>query len=60
MRLLWRFQLTLDLKPLTRAEVRAWVAQWLEQSSLDFESPRVREAFLTAVERDSNGIPAAV
>lgn len=60
MRLLWRFQLTLDLKPLTRAEVRAWVAQWLEQSSLDFESPRVREAFLTAVARDSNGIPAAV
>lgn len=60
MRLLWRFQLTLDLKPLTRAEVRAWVTQWLEANPLDFESPRVREAFLTAVSRDSNGVPAAV
>ena len=60
MRLLWRFQLTLDLKPLNRAEVRAWVERWLETNPLDFESPRVHEAFLTAVARDSNGIPAAV
>jgi hypothetical protein len=60
MRLLWRFQLTLDLKPLTRAEVRAWVTRWLATNPLDFESSWVREAFLTAVAQDSNGIPAAV
>lgn len=30
------------------------------ENPLDFESPRVREAFITALARDSNGVPAAV
>jgi hypothetical protein len=42
MRLLWRFQLTLDLRPLTRTEVRARVTRWLERNPLDFESRGAR------------------
>jgi len=48
-RLLWRFQVTLDLKPLVRWEVRDWAALWFAANPLDFESPRAREAFFTAV-----------
>ncbi len=59
-RLLWKFQLTVDLKPLVRPEVRAWVETWLEQHPLAFESRRIRNAFVRTVARDSGGIPAAV
>ncbi|MCF7992158.1 MAG: hypothetical protein K9M02_17095 [Thiohalocapsa sp.] len=60
MRLLWQFERTLELKPLARAEVRAWVEDWLAEHPLHFETPRLREAFITAIARDAGGVPAAV
>jgi hypothetical protein len=59
-RLLWKFQTTLELKPLVTAETRGWVEQWLERHPIVFESPRIRNAYVRAVARDSGGIPAAV
>ncbi|EXJ13570.1 P-loop NTPase family protein [Imhoffiella purpurea] len=59
-RLLWKFQLTVDLKPLVSPDVRDWVEQWLDTHPVAFESPRIRKAFIRGVARDSNGIPAAV
>jgi hypothetical protein len=60
MRLLWRFQLTLELKPLIGSESRALVAQHLERDAIEFESTKVREAFIAQVVRESRGIPAAI
>lgn len=59
-RLLWKFQLTIELKPLVSAETHEWVEQWLTAHPLVFASARVRSAFVRAVVRDSGGIPAAV
>ena len=59
-RLLWKFQLTIELKPLVGVETQDWVEQWLDRNPLVFESPRVRRAFIRSVVRDSGGIPAAV
>jgi hypothetical protein len=59
-RLLWKIQTTLELKPLVTAETRDWVEQWLERNPIVFESPRIRNAYVRAVARDSGGIPAAV
>jgi len=53
-RLLWRVQAVIELKPLTRAE------RWLAARPIAFTSPRVRAAFLRAVEQDSGGVPAAI
>jgi hypothetical protein len=60
MRLLWRFQVVLELKALSKDETRRWVSEWLREHPVEFESPRVRKAFETAVVRDSGGIPAAI
>jgi hypothetical protein len=60
MRLLWKFERTIELKPLARAEVRQWVEGWLERHPLHFERPKLREAFIAAVCRDAGGVPAAV
>ena len=60
MRLLWKFERTVELKPLARAEVRAWTEQWLARNPLHFERPKLREAFIAAVCRDAGGVPAAV
>ncbi|MBK1732766.1 hypothetical protein [Thiococcus pfennigii] len=59
-RLLWRFQVTIELKPLVAAETQAWVERWLARNPVTFDSPRIRRAYLRAVVRDSGGIPAAV
>jgi hypothetical protein len=60
LRLLWRFERQLELKPLARTEVREWVEAWLARHPLHFERPRLRAAFITAVCRDAGGVPAAV
>jgi hypothetical protein len=60
MRLLWRFQVNVDLKPLITSESRAIVEQLLEQEAIEFESPKVRDAFVTRVVRESRGIPEAI
>lgn len=59
-RLLWRFQTTLELKPLVTPETRDWIEQWLDRHPVAFDSPRLRRAYVRAVARDSGGIPAAV
>lgn len=59
-RLLWRFRERLELKPLPAADCRAIAEQWLATRPVRFESDRVREAFLRAVEQDSGGVPAAI
>ncbi|MCB1761332.1 MAG: AAA family ATPase [Gammaproteobacteria bacterium] len=59
-RLLWRFQKSIELKPLPRAQVRALVVRWLERRPIRFSSERVRESFIRAVEQESGGVPAAI
>lgn len=59
-RLLWRFRERVELKPLPAAECRAIAEAWLAVRPVRFESERVREAFLRAVEQDSGGVPAAI
>jgi hypothetical protein len=59
-RLLWRFRETLELKPLPAEDCRAIAELWLGSHPIRFESARVREAFLRAVEQDSGGVPAAI
>ena len=60
MRLLWRFQLTIELKPLIGSESRALVERHLARDAIEFESTKVREAFVAQVVRESRGIPAAI
>ncbi|MCP4468827.1 MAG: ATP-binding protein [Halieaceae bacterium] len=59
-RLLWRFQKSIELKPLTREQSRELALRWLVKRPIRFTSNRVREAFLRAVEQDSGGVPAAI
>ncbi len=60
MRLLWRFQRSVELGPLTKGQVRELVERWLEARPIEFDGPGVRESFIRAVEQDSGGVPAAV
>jgi len=59
-RLLWRFQKTIELQPLTREQTREMAERWLRKRPIRFISGRVRESFLRAVEQGSGGIPAAI
>jgi hypothetical protein len=59
-RLLWRFQLAIELKPLIGSESRALVERNLTREPIEFESDRVQEAFIVQVVRESRGIPAAI
>jgi ABC-type iron transport system FetAB ATPase subunit len=59
-RLLWRFRERVELKPLPASVCRAIAEHWLASRPVRFESNRVREAFLRAVEQDSGGVPAAI
>jgi hypothetical protein len=59
-RLLWRFQKTIELKPLSREQTRELVSRWLDKRTIRFTSDRVRESFLRAVEQDSGGVPVAI
>ena len=59
-RLLWRFQKTIELKPLTREQTHELAVRWLEKRPIHFTSVSVRNAFLRSVEQDSGGVPAAI
>jgi hypothetical protein len=59
-RLLWRFQKTIELKPLTREQTRELSERWLKKRPIRFTSDRVRKAFIRAVEQDAGGVPAAI
>jgi hypothetical protein len=60
MRLLWRFQVTLELKPLIGSESRELIERHLERVPIDFETEKVRDAFVTRVVRESRGLPEAI
>jgi hypothetical protein len=60
MRLLWRFQRTVELPPLTRAETRELVERWLAERPVTFDGPKVRERFILAVCRNAPGVPADI
>jgi len=59
-KLLWQFQVTIELGPLTQAQARTIAERWLDESSIRFHSARVRAAFLRHVAQDSGGVPAAI
>ncbi len=60
LRLLWGFQRTLELGPLTKAETRTLVERWLAERPIDFANPSLRERFIAAVVQDSAGVPVAI
>jgi hypothetical protein len=60
LRLLWSFQLTLELGPLSKAETRTLVERWLEQRPIEFATPSLKERFIAALVQDSAGVPAAI
>ena len=61
-RVLWRFpdRERIILHPLRQQETRNIVERWLDKNPVVFEPPRVREAFVRAIEQDSSGVPAAI
>ena len=59
-RVMWHFRERVELKPLPSTECRMIAEAWLAVRPVRFESERVREAFLRAVEQDSGGVPAAI
>lgn len=60
MKLLWCFQVTIELKPLIGSESREMVLRHLEVTPIEFESSKVREIFITRIVRESRGIPEAI
>jgi len=59
-KLLWQFQVTIELGPLTQKQARAIAEHWLDESPIRFHSHRVRASFLRHVAQDSGGVPAAI
>ena len=60
MRLLWRFQVTIELKPLIGSEAREMIAGELARAPIEFETRKVRDAFVQRVVRESRGLPEAI
>ena len=59
-KLLWKFQQTIELKPLRKDQVRLLVESWLNKKELYFSSNNIRESFIRAVVQDSGGVPTAI
>lgn len=59
-RLLWRFQATIELKPLTLEESREVAERWVAHNPLRFADDTTRDRFLRHVAQASGGIPAAI
>jgi hypothetical protein len=59
-KLLWQFQATIELGPLSQKQARTIAERWLEASPIRFPSQRVRASFLRHVAQDSGGVPAAI
>ncbi|BAO43881.1 hypothetical protein TBH_C0951 [Thiolapillus brandeum] len=56
----WRFQTTVELKPLTIEQSEQITRNWLEQRPIRFTDERTKDRFINHVARDSGGIPAAI
>ncbi|MDR5875128.1 AAA family ATPase [Vreelandella gomseomensis] len=59
-RLLWRFQTTVELKPLPLDDSRELAERWLTLRPLRFSDERTRDRFLRHVAQAGGGIPAAI
>ena len=59
-KLLWKFQQTIELKPLRKDQVRLLAETWLNNKDIYFSSNNVRESFIRAVVQDSGGVPTAI
>jgi len=59
-RLLWRFQIRIELKPLTLEASSCLAEQALERFPVRFAEAGVRDRFLRHVAQQSGGIPAAI
>lgn len=59
-RLLWRFQTTLELKPLPLEESRELAERWLAARPLRFADEATRDRFLRHVAQASGGVPSAI
>lgn len=59
-RLLWRFPVRVELKPLPLAECSEIVERWLEANPVRFADEPTRDRFVRHVARDSGGNPAAI
>ena len=59
-RLLWRFQLTIELKPLPQEDCLAIAEYWLQNNPIRFSSPAVKQRFLRHIAQDSGCVPAAI
>jgi hypothetical protein len=59
-RLLWRFQVKLELKPLPLAECETITERWLAEHPVRFADDATRVRFVRHVARDSGGVPAAI
>lgn len=59
-RLLWRFQATLELKPLPLEESRTLAERWIDANPLRFADEATRDRFLRHVAQASGGVPAAI
>jgi hypothetical protein len=59
-KLLWKFQQTIHLKPLTLEESEAFTRQALNRYSVRFDKHATEERFIRHVARSSGGIPTAI
>lgn len=59
-RLVWRFPVTVELKPLPLEDCQRIAEGWLDQNPVRFSDQRTRVRFLRHVAQDSGGVPAAV
>ncbi|MES9947198.1 MAG: ATP-binding protein [Candidatus Thiodiazotropha sp.] len=59
-RLLWRFPVRIELKPLPMDDCTAIVEQSLSETPIRFADENTRERFVRHVARDSGGVPAAI
>ncbi len=59
-RLLWRFQVKVELKPLPLEESRTLAERWIAENPLRFADETTRDRFLRHVAQASGGVPAAI
>ncbi len=59
-RLLWRFPVRVELKPLPLAVCNELIERWLSEHAIRFADETTRARFVRHVARDSGGVPAAI
>jgi len=59
-RLVWRFPVTVELKPLPLEDCQRIAEGWLDQNPVRFSDQRTQARFLRHVAQDSGGVPAAI